>query len=485
MATAREILCERVEPAQIRACSVWDVMKGFGAVLHNNVVLTQEMHDNMSRAIESIDDFISHSWRQPRSRKFLGLALVYNFPAAVVAAALGGLLGFVLHLTDVLPNPQGAIAMDDAGEPTGYGALVLGNMMFVLTLVCWGELMHLWCSGSAPRVFFDKYCINQADLEAKQQGIKSLGGTIAHSKRLVILLSHSYFTRLWTVFEIACFMSVHTSDCLVFMSEAIPKVLIITLVLFLCVKLTYNASLLLLYYFGGVWATRIWAILLAICCIVAIASVLIILRGAAEESASLQRVLGAFTIQATECHDESDRMLVQGHVALLELSLRKDQPEHLSEGQALESFNARVQEELASAVLLNLGRHCLPYRVMVACAISNSLDGMDTLAVALKGGAVRYGVLNFLTGLEQTFLSFPLMTVFMNSLAARRLDMRQGRFRELVLVAVSSMVALPVVFIFIGLPVLLKRLAYESDVYAVIWCAWVFLELVTTLCLFR
>ncbi|CAK0837793.1 unnamed protein product [Prorocentrum cordatum] len=268
MLTAREILCERVQPAHIRACSVWDVMKGFGAVLRNNAVLTQEMHDNMSRAVESIDDFISHSWRQPRARKLLALALVYNFSAAVVAAALGGLLGFVLHLTDVLPNPDSAISLDESGEPTGYGAQIFGNAMFILTLVCWGDLRHLCCGGSAPVVFFDKYCINQSDLEAKKEGIKSLGGTIQESVATLPPCPRSTlcgdpsstaaeaadFTRLWTVFEIACFMSVHTFDCLVFMPEAIPRVLIVNVVLFMFVKLTYNASLL---YFGGVWLTRI------------------------------------------------------------------------------------------------------------------------------------------------------------------------------------------------------------------------------------
>ncbi|CAK0837794.1 unnamed protein product [Prorocentrum cordatum] len=218
---------------------------------------------------------------------------------------------------------------------------------------------------------------------------------------------------------------------------------------------------------------------------VGIVSVLIILRGAAEESASLQRVLSAFTIQATQCHDESDRLLVQGHVAMLELSLRKDREDNFSEEQALDSFNTRVQEELAPAVLLNLGRHCLPYKVMAACAVSSCLDGVDTLAVALHGGAVRYGVLNFLTGLEQTFLSFPLMTIFLNSLAARRLDMRRGRLTELMFIVASSVAALPAIFAFLGLPVLLKRLAYESDVYAAALCAWVLLELVTTLRLFR
>ena len=53
--------------------------------------------------------------------------------------------------------------------------------------------------------FLDVACVDQLDATNKGKGIASRGATLAHTERLLILSDETYWTRLWTVFEVAAF----------------------------------------------------------------------------------------------------------------------------------------------------------------------------------------------------------------------------------------------------------------------------------------
>lgn len=57
------------------------------------------------------------------------------------------------------------------------------------------------------RLFFlDKGCIDQSNPTAIAKGVSSLGGVLRNCSAFVLLWTDDYFTRLWCIFELACFM---------------------------------------------------------------------------------------------------------------------------------------------------------------------------------------------------------------------------------------------------------------------------------------
>eukprot|EP00438_Fugacium_kawagutii_P008704 Skav236564 [mRNA] locus=scaffold1066:460086:461324:- [translate_table: standard] len=78
---------------------------------------------------------------------------------------------------------------------------VHGTYWFVFVL--W---QNIRCLYKKNFVFLDRVCIAQHDANLKTQGILGLGGFLSKSRRLVVLWSPRYFTRLWTAFELAAFL---------------------------------------------------------------------------------------------------------------------------------------------------------------------------------------------------------------------------------------------------------------------------------------
>ena len=65
--------------------------------------------------------------------------------------------------------------------------------------------LHRFGRRTKEHAFLDVACIDQLDAAAKLKGIASLGAVLARTERLVILSDETYWTRLWTVFEVAAF----------------------------------------------------------------------------------------------------------------------------------------------------------------------------------------------------------------------------------------------------------------------------------------
>ncbi len=61
-------------------------------------------------------------------------------------------------------------------------------------------------------LFLDKTCIDQVNAEMKQASILKLGAFLAKSERMVIVYTDVYTRKLWTVYELACFLSLHGAE---------------------------------------------------------------------------------------------------------------------------------------------------------------------------------------------------------------------------------------------------------------------------------
>eukprot|EP00490_Sorites_sp_Unknown_P007439 CAMPEP_0114696324 /NCGR_PEP_ID=MMETSP0191-20121206/72426_1 /TAXON_ID=126664 /ORGANISM="Sorites sp." /LENGTH=84 /DNA_ID=CAMNT_0001993817 /DNA_START=31 /DNA_END=281 /DNA_ORIENTATION=+ len=58
-------------------------------------------------------------------------------------------------------------------------------------------------------VFLDKLCISQHNMNKKEQGIAGLAAFLSNSRRMVILWSPRYFSRLWCTYEVGAFLRLH------------------------------------------------------------------------------------------------------------------------------------------------------------------------------------------------------------------------------------------------------------------------------------
>ena len=101
----------------------------------------------------------------------------------------------------------------------------------LITPICLGVLLLggevrsvLGCQG--PLLFLDKTCISQDDPERKRKGIRKLGAFLMNSSTMVVLYTDLYLQRLWTVYEVASFLSLHpvTKMCVVFAFAHLPLV---------------------------------------------------------------------------------------------------------------------------------------------------------------------------------------------------------------------------------------------------------------------
>mmetsp|Transcript_96875 Transcript_96875/g.172421 ORF Transcript_96875/g.172421 Transcript_96875/m.172421 type:complete len:638 (+) Transcript_96875:110-2023(+) len=157
----------------------------------------------LSEKVDSLDDFLSHDWESPGWLKFLTLCLFYNkVPACIGAVAVGAailavqLVGVTVEYLE--PETSG-------GASSTRLCTIVCPMVYVTLLLFWQSLRRRL--GRRKRiVFVDKMCVNQADEAMKSEGIRSLGGFLRKSSRLVVLWSPRYFTRLWCIYEIACWL---------------------------------------------------------------------------------------------------------------------------------------------------------------------------------------------------------------------------------------------------------------------------------------
>eukprot|EP00438_Fugacium_kawagutii_P007127 Skav214877 [mRNA] locus=scaffold1430:131859:133148:- [translate_table: standard] len=117
------------------------------------------------------------------------LLVYFNSMPAAVASALICVLGCLLIIFKCV---DGWLTCTLA---------VHGTYWFVF--VFWQSIRGLFKKNF---VFLDRVCIAQQDANLKTQGILGLGGFLSKSRRLVVLWSPRYFTRLWTAFELAAFL---------------------------------------------------------------------------------------------------------------------------------------------------------------------------------------------------------------------------------------------------------------------------------------
>eukprot|EP00929_Paragymnodinium_shiwhaense_P020096 TRINITY_DN13503_c2_g1_i5.p1 TRINITY_DN13503_c2_g1~~TRINITY_DN13503_c2_g1_i5.p1 ORF type:complete len:491 (-),score=38.56 TRINITY_DN13503_c2_g1_i5:748-2220(-) len=269
----------------------------------------------LSRATNTIDDFISHDWHTPRIVKYVTLSYIYNSRAAAVGSTL--LATCFVFMRELLrfhgklssPGSRGVLPSDAICcatiGPFAYLALFF-NWQFVSRRLFRGTMM-----------FVDKLCIAQHDDDMKIQGILGLAAFLKSSERLVVLWSPVYFSRLWCTYELAAWFRLGRAvSTVLFMPVQVPPVIFIGSLGYCACGIAYYIDVLLQQGSMGSLSTmqQIFLVLMFVSWVLFAH----VLHLHADHVAGLQQELEGFCIKQTSCfcctnnhkHPESGETLV-------------------------------------------------------------------------------------------------------------------------------------------------------------------------------
>jgi len=329
---------------------------------------------NLSAPVVRLKAFISHNWSTHRRKKFMCLAMYFNWWPAWAATLLAAGALTALTAAGLLPT----VDLGGYGE-AGFACSALCPLVFLLALFTSNE-MFAALGLSGPLVFLDKTCIHQTNRDLQREGILRLAAFLNDSASMVVVYSPTYLTKLWTVYELASMLVLHPEGKLVVLPTVLPRIL--------CLGVLANSALENLFWlfhtpaFGAlapvVLQSAVFLITLLAACLVLVFS-----RRMAAEHQDIVRRVADFRIQSATCAVEADRRVVEGNVAAfvkcLGLVGKKD------DAEALEIFNAMVRERIPCALSRSLGRLGLGYRTVSAMPCVFLFRPFDFLGAYLHG----------------------------------------------------------------------------------------------------
>ena len=211
--TQRRKALHRADSAEdfsyLRAISSLEVTKGMGEIFAARKTFESDAGEDVddfskSHRVTSLDDFVSHSWRNAWWKKGLALNIVLNHTFAKNAGHAVALASLVVCRAAKELGEGGSILEQHAISIVTW----LPSVVFLVVLY-FGQ--H--CVPSLRNEqFLDKACISQESTKAMTEGISHLHVFLQRSKRLVILWSPDYFTRLWCTWEVAVYCATHGFD---------------------------------------------------------------------------------------------------------------------------------------------------------------------------------------------------------------------------------------------------------------------------------
>lgn len=350
----------------LRASSLTSLLRGGGALFSNSEGSDRTFE--LSSQAERIDYFLSHNWVTRRSHKFLALSLHFNFDIAVVVLVVwtGCLVGLGL---------AGKLPVQVAGERAeGWlGRLSQVPVFLFVLLVCRDVLSCFGHRGA--RLFLDKTCIEQKDAVKKALGITKLGAFIKRSEWMLVLYSPVYLKKIWTMYEMAAFSSLHPT------SKMIVLPLNLGLALFFCILIGYAfvwVELLSLLWIGNDYlslflSANVFGIVLPI-----------VVRLWTKQKFTMLESLSQFTLKDCTCFCEDDRPLVHRNIAVLMKAARVVRPDSTEE-EALRALDAIVHSEVRLRFAASFGRFNFKWKHYATWGFLMNGKTVDGLALFGKG----------------------------------------------------------------------------------------------------
>ena len=163
---------------------------------------------NLSKPAESIDYFVSHSWRTSCLEKANAMAIFLHTRLAILTTlstlfVLSKTIGHRFSLTGTMCMTK--THMDWLMDCLWAGSIPIITGSVTILFVRFGQ--YLPCM--SVDCFLDKACIHQGNHKLKLQAVQCLDIMLLYSHRMLVLWAPDYFDRLWCVYELATFMKLH------------------------------------------------------------------------------------------------------------------------------------------------------------------------------------------------------------------------------------------------------------------------------------
>lgn len=300
----------------------------------------------LSQEVQRIDCFVSYNWSISRFRKHLCLSFHFNLFWALWAAAFATVAVFVAQTNELFSREV-------------VWQIHIPTPIFLLVLFCKdaGFLVR-GCRG--PMLFLDKTCVNQVDADQQRESIEKIGAFVARSSTMVVIYTQEYLQKLWTVYEIACFLALHNVDRVKIVPADLPVVALTTIVMLYLFQVvfvtTQNTDV---YQIAEMWSVPYVAMHFVLA---------LVYRGHARIRTGLFDALSSFDVHGCRVFCDSDRPMIYRNISVLMRAVRLV-PEGTEDEPALSAFNKLIRDELPDVLALSSGLVGLRYAYAVTFSL--------------------------------------------------------------------------------------------------------------------
>jgi len=345
----------------------------------------------------------------------------------------------------------------------GVYCRVFGSLGFVTLLLFGSDILPRRCIWHS-KVFLDKACINQVNEELQREGIESLGGFLFYSWSLVVLYTRVYTQKVWTVYEMACFLLLNPEGHLVWLPVNLPPTILAGTAIALLADLV--AWTLRRRFMMTVVAIPDYLPSLAY--IPGLIVLHIQFRKVSREQAQSRADLRNFSIKDAVCAVESDRITVEDNVVCVMRLLEHVQPDCTRE-EALAAFDLLVRSKMPQLIRSSSGMAGLRYEHALTVVFPLVLSIFDVVSAQVVGGAGTQQLLAVIIDLSaRNFASVPLTIAWSAWLSGKFKDLHG--VREILFLVFTTAVDFLVGFLQYLMLRILRTYAIDDDIGFVLLC---------------
>ena len=279
-------------------------------------------------------------------------------------------------------------------------------------------------------------CIHQTDGNLKKKGVAHLGVVLLFTGQLLILESDDYMNRLWTVYELATFLSLHPRNRIVMLPVNLPQYVFVgstvTSILHLVSFFLRSTAVNRIFPVAVTLGVFVGPLVLLPGCIVL---VFLTRRSAVEQRRRKLHLLHSFSVGSAECSNEDDRAPVLANISALLKEL--GHADGMTQEETVRLFDCMIRHYVPEAIRTSVGCSGVTYIHVLLFSLCFMGEGFDTAGSYVAAGtSLREAFPRSAIFFAWHFGGFPMVVLTISQLARHCLHLR-GLSHCMYLVAVT------------------------------------------------